>query len=272
MTTHASISFLNFDGTYEHQQKLTTNLTHRWVDFSTLRGTSLYCSPNAFHAIRTKLAGIPVESLTYLGSGNYHYTALALMQAIRHPFTLILFDHHTDLNAGRIGSLLSCGSWVHHAIRHLPELRRVIMIGPDPCTALSVPADIRQQTVILPDRRLPSGKQLLSLIPTDSIHISIDKDVLSPDDVKTNWDQGNLSLTSLYRLIHLLLIHKKNDGMDVCGEWPIRPHEQLNPRISVLLRKNEAANRQIARLYLKYASDHPAKLSRRNAKKPLSRP
>jgi arginase family enzyme len=243
------ITFLNFDGTYEYQHRLTRHLSHQWIDFRTLRGTSLYCSPEAFCAIRRKLAAHPGHGLTFIGSGNYHYVALALMEELSQPFTLILFDHHTDLNEGQLGSLLSCGSWVHQAIRRLPHLRQVIIIGPDPRTAEQVPLSIRRHVVIIPDSRLPEMRRLDQSIPTDHIRISIDKDVLSPEEARTNWDQGHLRLDELCRMIDFLARSKKTDGIDICGEWPTRPHEQFNPQAVACIHKNEAANLRIMRLF-----------------------
>jgi Arginase/agmatinase/formimionoglutamate hydrolase, arginase family len=246
---HRKLTFLNFDDTYVHQDSLTAAFPHQWIDFTGLRGTNLYCSPEAFSSICTELDRIPDKGLTFIGSGNYHYVALALMREINHPFTLVLFDHHTDLNEGQIGPLLSCGSWVSHAIKEVPELKKVIMIGPDPRTARHIPQLIRRQTVIIPDHRLPSASQLLALIPTDTVQISVDKDVLSPEEAKTNWSQGNLKTETLLALIQAIITGKSVASIDVCGGWPIRPHEHFNPQIRRWLSRNETVNMKIAGLF-----------------------
>ncbi|TGA96614.1 arginase [Sporolactobacillus shoreae] len=253
---HHRITFLNFDRTYEHQKKLTQALPHQQIDFTGLRGTSLYCSPQAFQSICEKFSDLPDKGLTFIGSGNYHYVALALMREIQEPFTLILFDHHTDLNEGQIGSLLSCGSWVHHAITGIPNLKKVIMIGPHPLTVRSVPDPIRRRTVIFPDEQLPSNQTLMSLIPTDHVQISIDKDVFSPKYAKTNWSQGKLTFDKFHGIAQLLLTGKAIESVDVCGGWPILPHEHLNPKTRQWIDLNEETNLKIARLLLRKTNHH----------------
>lgn len=246
---HHRVTFLDFDGSYEHQKKLTASFPHEWIDFRSLRGTSLYCASEAFRTISDKLRLVPDKGLTFLGSGNYHYTALALMKEIRRPFTLVLFDHHTDLNKGQIGPLLSCGSWVRHAIAGVPDLKKVIMIGPDPLSVRSVPEAIRRQVIIFPESPLLSGEQVASAIPTKTIQISIDKDILSPRFAKTNWDQGNLSIDQLCRAVAILLTKKEVEEIDVCGEWPTRPHEHFNQVTKQWLNRNEQCNRKIAQIF-----------------------
>lgn len=248
---HDGITFLNFDGSYEQQKKLTASIHHKWIDFSNLRGTSLYCSPRAFRIISSKLGLIPNKGLTFLGSGNYHYATLALMYEITRPFTLVLFDHHTDLNRGQIGSFLSCGSWVYHALTSVPLLKRVIMIGPNPLSARSFPPPIRRKVIIFPENGIPSEEQIDAVIPTETIQISIDKDILSPRFTKTNWDQGNLSMDELCQTVAVLLSKKEVEEIDVCGEWPTRPHEHFNQTAQQRLQLNERSNMKIAKMFLK---------------------
>lgn len=254
---HKKVTFLNFDGTYDFQNQLTGAFPHRWVEWRSLRGTSLYCSPDALAAIKRKLKAIPEKGITFLGSGNYHYAAFALLQELKKPFTLVLFDHHTDLDEGRLGPLLSCGSWVHHALTDIDNLSKVIIIGPDkPADALPVP--IRRRVRIIPDRSLPAPGWISAQIPTAKVHISIDKDVLDPAFAKTNWDQGRLSLETLKRMLAALLIQKDVDGVDICGEWPIGPHDHLHSEIRQIIEKNQRANLALARTLLQKKSRRPA--------------
>ena len=242
---HKKVTFLNFDGAYDFQDKLTNAFPHHWVEWRNLRGTSLYCSPAALTAIKRKLKSISEKGITFLGSGNYHYVTFALLQELKKPFTLVLFDHHTDLDKGRIGSLLSCGSWVHHALTDINNLSKVIIIGPGK-SADAFPAPIRRRIQIIPDYRLPAGGWLCDQIPTAKVHISIDKDVLDPVFAKTKWDQGRLSLEKLKQLLAVLLAEKEIDGVDICGEWPIGPHNHLDSKIRQIIEKNERANLALA--------------------------
>ncbi|MFT8872234.1 MAG: arginase family protein [Sporolactobacillus sp.] len=245
-----SVVFFNFDHCYRYQDKLTHLTTAHWIDLSSLRGTNLYCSPEAFSAITQAAANVPSSALHFLGSGNCHYVTLAMLQKLRHPFTLLLFDHHTDLNRGCIGDYLSCGSWVQHALRCLPLLKRAIIIGPEWEAVRHVPADVRCRTFILPERRARGADSLLAAISTDSVYISIDKDILSRQDARTNWDQGCMKLSTLCRLLSRLLLYYPAAGVDVCGELCPRPHEQFTGAVRMALALNERANLALCRCYL----------------------
>lgn len=53
---------------------------------------------------------------------------------------------------------------------------------------------------------------------TSNLYLSIDKDVLSPADAATNWDQGSLTFEALKKIITELSQGKKILGIDICGE------------------------------------------------------
>ncbi len=59
---------------------------------------------------------------------------------------------------------------------------------------------------------------IVRAIPTKHVYISIDKDVLRPQDAQTNWDQGTMSLQMLLIYIDYLFRYKHVLGVDVCGE------------------------------------------------------
>ena len=50
------------------------------------------------------------------------------------------------------------------------------------------------------------------------VYISIDKDVLSPQTVRTNWDQGHLGFGTLQSHLLTILDHERVIGVDICGE------------------------------------------------------
>ena len=49
------------------------------------------------------------------------------------------------------------------------------------------------------------------------IYLSIDKDVLAKKFVKTNWDQGEMTLPQLEDILRDLCTNHKVIGMDLCG-------------------------------------------------------
>lgn len=240
------VAFLNFDHAYTQQTRLLNQVPHRWIDLDDLNEVNLYCSPKALQQIKKRLQSLPSQSITFIGSGNYHYVSYLLLEKIEEPFTLVLFDHHSDCQDS---PALSCGSWVWHALNHLHLLKKVILIGTHPQEIRQV--SLRQQTLdhqtpirIMPYTTLEQSTfSWLDTVETEAVYISIDKDVLHPRWATTNWDHGEMSLDLLLSYLEKLAIEKRILGLDICGEWPCHP---LGDRTDYEhLQKNEQANRAI---------------------------
>jgi len=60
---------------------------------------------------------------------------------------------------------------------------------------------------------------LRALIGSDTIYVSIDKDVLNEADAATNWDQGQLGIDSLIGWLESLLTTHSVIGVDVVGDY-----------------------------------------------------
>ena len=59
-------------------------------------------------------------------------------------------------------------------------------------------------------------------------YISIDKDVLNHYHARTNWDQGNMSVYTLKKLLEEVFKHQEVIGIDICGECNLQePLQQL---------------------------------------------
>ncbi|MCR4823721.1 MAG: hypothetical protein K5849_00005, partial [Bacteroidales bacterium] len=98
------------------------------VDFSGLQGTNCYCSAESAERIRRSVSTLPLTAFHLIGTGDYHYQTLFWLERIREPFSLVLFDHHPDDQAGAFGTdLISCGGWVADA-RRLPLLQSDLWI------------------------------------------------------------------------------------------------------------------------------------------------
>ncbi|WP_027410745.1 arginase family protein [Anoxybacteroides tepidamans] len=243
------VTFLNMDGTYISQQRLVC-LPHEWIDLTDVAHTNLYCEPNSLRELEMRIRKRTRQGLVFIGSGNYHYISYLLTKEIKKPFTLVLFDHHTDIGTGE-ETIISCGSWVSYVLK-LPQLQKVVIIGP---TVRQYPHHSSRITVF--PSSLCSPKILLSHIPTEHVYISIDKDVLCLDDAVTNWDQGTMKLSFLLRCLQELLIYKNVIGVDVCGEYPQASIHSFHPVSKEANRKNERANMRIAELCLQAAASHP---------------
>ncbi len=244
---YSDLTFLNFDDTYLLQNKL-HSYSHEDIDFTHLEHSNLYCEPLSLMHIKRKLYCRKQKGITFIGSGNYHYVSYLLLEEITKPFSLILFDHHTDMNLKETTepNLISCGSWVSFALQNNSKLKKVIIIGPSSLTIHSndssrvevFPIDISNEVCI---------HTILSHIHTETIYVSIDKDVLDPKITVTNWDQGHMKLVTLLDCIHSLIMNKSVYGIDVCGELPVYPPQLFLPKYTNAIEKNEKTNLQILR-------------------------
>lgn len=234
---HHDVTVLNFDQMYTQQRHLFERADDV-VDLSDIASTNLFCTREALAEIHRRLSAHSPSGITYIGSGNYHYVSYELLRKIDHPFSLVLFDNHSDAKpSSNLPGLLTCGSWVAEAAASLPHMRQVVMVGVHSDGRIEHP-DLRSKIVWLPDLEHP--RQLLSALAVDSVYISIDKDVLDRADAVTNWDQGTMRLQQLIMALHSLVVNKTVIGIDVCGELRVPPAEAW--RYAESIRLNEQAN------------------------------
>ena len=214
----------------------------------------LWSRPAALAELRARLReALPANAgpaLVFCGSGDFHHiTPILLQRAIEAAglpaVTVLHFDNHPDWVRFPYG--VHCGSWVGQAAR-LPGVTKVITVGvcsPD----IRKPSPRRADLELLTEQRLelyayraPDGGRSIELcgrtwptieamgdaafaeflpgrISTEAIYITIDKDVLSPDDAATNWDQGRTSLALLKSLLAAVLRGHRLIGADVVGDW-----------------------------------------------------
>lgn len=148
------------------------------VDLKGLEGTNCYCSPEAASSIRRELARIPLSTACWIDTGDYHYLSYFRGCMIQEPFELVLLDNHTDDFDD--ADCLSCGNWVR-ALRH-------------------------DSQYVVPN---PSGH-----LP---VFLSIDLDVLSPADFRTNWDQGTMTFDELLDTVRRIAAERRIIAVDICG-------------------------------------------------------
>lgn len=182
--------------------------------------------------------------VVFVGSGDYHHITCLLLERYRNfgqPIQLVVFDNHPDNMRYPFG--IHCGSWVWHASR-LPFVAQVHVLG---ITSADVEAPHAWENHMLPlvtgkvrywcvgrdlgwMRRLgltrslsfPSISAMLDAFSghlaacAGPVYLSIDKDVLSPEDVHTNWDQGVMRFTELQAAVAML--NGRIVGSDVTGE------------------------------------------------------
>jgi len=244
-----SIMLWNLDGVYR-KQTFYRNKDYDWLDFESIPNTNLLCEKDTLKLMSHKLSKRSPGVIHYLGSGNYHYLSYLLQSRIKNPYTLILFDHHTDSLPSLSQSLISCGSWVLESLKHLSMLQKVFIIGVSEEAPHYIPTSIREKVAIYTEHTLQQNlstitQSIIKQIPTDSIYISIDKDTVDPKDAVTAWDHGTLRLKQMMYMIKALFQYEDVLGVDVCGEYPVRPTNDYRKKERDAIRKNDRANEYI---------------------------
>ncbi|ELH8609780.1 TPA: arginase family protein [Enterobacter kobei] len=179
----------------------------------------------------------------FTGSGDYHHLSYLLLQhlALQEEIQLVICDNHPDNMRYPFG--IHCGSWVYWATR-LPQIRHVHVIGigssdisashawenhlgplvKRKLTYWSTGVDarwLRWLNASHANRAFPDADSLMfeflqTMDKTLPVYLSIDKDVLRPTVVKTNWDQGIFEEKHLQDMI--TACQGRIIGADITGE------------------------------------------------------
>src|SRR5690348_3887969 len=229
----------------------------------------LWSRKSTIEAARARLAqtGDPQPSITFLGSGDFHHLAALLIERIAEPVSILHLDNHPDWV--RLAPRWHCGSWVNRVLE-LPNVRRVVTAGPcsddlvNPArkggnlAALDsgrlalfpwfhAPSRVRRRIADGPgpawrdgalhwrnlaERRLADAcDAVVAALPTESVWITLDKDVLPEGEALTNWDQGRMPLSAVAALIEAVGARKRVLGADICGEYSPPGHRNVLKRI-----------------------------------------
>jgi hypothetical protein len=180
----------------------------------------------------------------FLGSGDYHHLSWPLIErkAAHGCFEVVVFDNHPDNMRFPWG--IHCGSWVRR-VALLPCVSRVRVLG---ISSGDVGAAHAWENYLAPlwrgkleywtvgvdtgwSRRLglsfafrnfDTPTALLDRFVEDQrgatapVYLTIDKDALSPEVARTNWDQGRLLDTDLLRAIDAM--RGRIIGSDITGD------------------------------------------------------
>ena len=218
-----SITVCNFTNVYENQpfmEGLRLSGEAIWIDCTDIPGTDGYCDEEADTAIRKKIADAGItdaRGIHFIDNGNYHYMSKIWTDMVQEPFTLVVFDHHPDMQEPRFGDILSCGGWIKKVLDENKFIDNVVIIGVADHLVDEIPPHdkvtfIRESEIANHTFHIPHFTSPLPL------YISIDKDVLSPAYASTNWDQGSLSLEQMKSFIEKFARGRKIIGVDICGE------------------------------------------------------
>lgn len=217
------VTVCNFTNVYENQpfmEGLRRSGEATWIDLSQVPGTDCYCDDEAVETIRRRIAEAGITDacgLHFFDNGNYHYMSKIWTDMVQEPFTLVVFDHHPDMQEPRFGDILSCGGWVKKTLDDSKFINNVVLIGVADHLVEEIPPHdkvtfIRESEIANHTFHIPHFTSPLPL------YISIDKDVLAPAYAATNWDQGSLSLEQMKDFITQIATNRRIIGVDICGE------------------------------------------------------
>ena len=235
------IFLMDLSGAYE-TQKFWKEEQSIWIRLGDLSGTNCYCDEPAVQVIKEKITDFTLTGIHFIDSGNYHYMTRIWMDKAKKPFSLLVFDNHTDMQLPAFGVLLSCGGWIADALESVEMLDYVFLVGPDQQAFDQVEQGYKDRVTFLSREKLQEAREkdgkagvavlfleMLSdyakkkgnLLP---IYLSVDKDVLNEQEVKTTWSQGDMSLEELRNCLEELQAFLKERNLplqaaDVCGEW-----------------------------------------------------
>ena len=243
-----SVSVLNFSGVYE-RQSFYKDRDCEWIDCSDLSGVNGFCDETSMEEIDARISGLE-GWIHFIDGGNFHYLSYLLMKHIREPFTLVVFDHHTDMKPSMFAGLLSCGCWIKEALDALPFLKNVVLIGVADSLADTAEPDYAGRVRIISESMAEAGDTWLGILEaeaSEAVYLSIDKDAFGREEVVTDWDQGTMTLELLERAYHIL-DSRRILGVDICGEAD--RDEFFSGQMSASDEQNDAANRRILRMLL----------------------
>lgn len=247
------VTVMYMSGAYENQTFMKAGIPYLQLDLRNLQGTNCYCDEEAENRIRAKIKeAFPEDEAAFRGihfldSGNYHYLSLFWLEKITTPFSLVVFDHHPDMQQPLFDGIISCGGWIRNALDTNPFLEMVYLIGVDE-------ALWKEVRLTLPDSsraRVRFGEQALAELRRAGcrkIYLSLDKDVLCEEDARCDWDQGNMRLKELLKIIGEIAEQHQVMGTDICGEKP-------DSCVPEDLRINDHTNRVLAESALNWISD-----------------
>lgn len=148
-------------------------------------------SPGPWRKSGKKIKELSYEGIHFLDSGNYHYLSKFWLEKIEEPFSLLVFDNHTDMQEAAFFGLLSCGSWVKDQLDTNGFLKEVCVLGPSRQAFEECSREDRRRIREIPAEEFSKENLLEDFLERNSqlpLYLSIDKDLLSTEAARTNWD------------------------------------------------------------------------------------
>ena len=184
------------------------------LDCRDIEGNSCYLDPQSEAELRRRMASRGNAFVKWIDSGDFHYLTRLDAPLSGVAYNLILFDHHPDMQPPALGRVLSCGGWLRTLLEEDLLLKNVQIIGINPSLEGETGGFGDRVSVITRDE-LDKPYKPVSGLP---VYISIDKDVLSPEFARTDWDQGTMTQFRLFEMLRAIFEANSVLGIDICGE------------------------------------------------------
>lgn len=121
------IKILDFDGSVTSQTSLVARYHPDIIDLKDLGPrVRFWMDRDGMREVERRIPPSDKETVTFLGSGDFHHVAEILLKRHNEPISVIDFDFHPDWDT--IFPMLHCGSWVTHAMKN-PNVKKLVMIG-----------------------------------------------------------------------------------------------------------------------------------------------
>lgn len=122
-----TIRILNFDGSLIKQKNLLSSYENRVVDLTHLAAQARYwISAKTRLEIEKIINQTRKNSITFLGSGDFHHISEILISQFEEPLCVISFDFHPDWDIQP--AYLNCGSWVSRILKK-NNILKVVLLG-----------------------------------------------------------------------------------------------------------------------------------------------
>ena len=245
------VSIFNFSGIYDIESFYRNDKSSICVNCREIPGTNCMCDDAAMEMIRGRIseAGIGADEIHFIDNGNYHYMSAIMLEQVKEPCSLVVFDHHPDMQPPMFGDILSCGGWVLYALEHSSFIRDVHVIGADRKLIEELPEDVRSRAQFYDVSEVVLGvddddREAEIMLPKTqyTVYLSIDKDVVLDSELTTNWDQGEMRMADLLSAVRRFIAEREIIGIDICGECA---PEQEGINVEAAAAGNDAFNGQI---------------------------
>ena len=122
-----TIRILNFDDSVIKQRTLLSKYAPKVIDLTRLGPEArFWINPKTTVLVEKEICHSDRNSITFLGSGDFHHISEILISRFDEPISVIDFDFHPDWDI--LFPRLTCGSWVKEVLRR-KNIMKAVLIG-----------------------------------------------------------------------------------------------------------------------------------------------